>query len=167
MNTKSNTYLIALMTALCVVATGCKDTFFDRAPQDALTLDSYYQTTDQVQASTNALYNSPWFNFNNKAFWAITELSGGNARTYSGDVVNFANFSVTADNNELTNAWRSLFSVVAQSDALINNLPAKVPASVDPAVVNNALGEAHFMRATAYFLLSPAVRQRTHHRKYA
>ncbi|WP_020603058.1 RagB/SusD family nutrient uptake outer membrane protein [Spirosoma spitsbergense] len=147
------TYAVALLTALCFGATGCKDSFFDHPPQDALTLDSYYQTNEQVKASTNALYNSPWFNFNNKAFWAITELSGGNARTYSGDVINFANFSVTADNNELTNAWRSLFSVVAQSNALINNLPAKVPASVDPAVVNNALGEAHFMRAMAYFYL--------------
>ncbi len=146
-------YFVLLTTAFCLTVTSCKDKFFDHAPEDALTLDSYYQTADQVRASTSALYNSPWFNFNNKAFWAITELSGGNARTYSGDVVNFANFSVTADNNELNNAWRSLFSVVAQSDAIINNLPAKVPASVDPAVVNNALGEAHFMRAMAYFYL--------------
>ncbi len=151
MKKTTNTYLLILMTAVGVVVSGCKDKFFDHAPEDALTLDSYYQTADQVNASTNALYNSPWFNFNNKAFWAITELSGGNARTYSGDVVNFANFSVTADNNELNNAWRSLFSVVAQADAIINNLPAKVPSSVDPVVVNNALGEAHFMRAMAYF----------------
>ena len=153
MKTTPNKYLIALLTAGCLTLSGCKDSFFDRAPQDALTLDSYYQTPEQVRASTNALYNVPWFNFNNKAFWAITELSGGNARTYSGDVINFSNFSVTADNNELTNAWKSLFSVVAQSNAVINNLPTHVPASVDKAVVNNALGEAHFMRAMAYFYL--------------
>ena len=153
MNNKRKTYIVTLLTALAITVSGCKDSFFDRAPEDALTLDSYYQNAEQVRASTNALYNSPWFNFNNKASWAITELSGGNARTYSGDVVNFANFSVTADNNELTNSWRSLFSVVAQANALINNLPAKVPSSVDPAIVNNALGEAHFMRAIAYFYL--------------
>lgn len=153
MKSTPNKYLLVLLTAVGVTVSGCKDSFFDRAPEDALTLDSYYQTAEQVKASTNALYNVPWFNFNNKAFWAITELSGGNARTYSGDVVNFSNFSVTADNNELTNGWKSLFSVVAQANAIINNMPAKVPASVDPAVVNNALGEARLMRAMAYFYL--------------
>lgn len=153
MTTINKSYIVALFTCLAVVASGCKDSFFDHPPQDALTLDSYYQTNEQVVASTNALYNVPWFNFSAKAYWSITELSSGNARTYSGDVINFANFSVTADNNELTSGWRSLFSVVAQSNALINNLPAKVPAAVDKAVVNNALGEAHFMRAIAYFLI--------------
>lgn len=153
MKNAQRTYILTLLTAFCVGVSGCKDSFFDRPPEDALTLDSYYQTNEQVVASTNALYSVPWFNFSAKAYWAITELSSGNARTYSGDVVNFANFSVTADNNELTSGWRSLFSVVAQANALINNLPAKVPATVDRAVVNNALGEAHFMRAIAYFLL--------------
>lgn len=154
MNATPSKFIVVLLTALGVSLSGCKDDFFNRPPEDALTLDSYYQTADQVRASTNALYNVPWFDFNNKAFWAITELSSGNARTYSGDVINFGNFSVTADNNELNNGWKSLFSVVAQANAIINNLPAKVPASVDKAVVNNALGEAHMMRAMAYFYLT-------------
>jgi hypothetical protein len=42
---------------------------------------------------------------------------------------------------------------VAQANALINNLPAKVPATVDKAVINNALGEARLFRALAYFHL--------------
>lgn len=137
----------------CVGLTSCKKDFFNRAPEDAITLDTYYQTADQVANSTNALYSAPWFGWNTKASWAITEMASGNGRSYSSDVVNFANFSVTGDNFELTSAWNSLFTVVAQANALINNLPAKVPASVDPAVVNNALGEAHLMRALAYFHL--------------
>lgn len=137
----------------CVGLTSCKKEFFNRAPEDAITLDNYYQTNDQVANSTNALYSTPWFGWNTKASWAITEMASGNGRSYSSDVVNFGNFSVTGDNFELTSAWNSLFTVVAQANALINNLPAKVPASVDPAVVNNALGEAHLMRALAYFHL--------------
>jgi starch-binding outer membrane protein, SusD/RagB family len=42
---------------------------------------------------------------------------------------------------------------VAQCNALLNNLPTAVPASVPASVVNNALGEAHVMRAAAYFYL--------------
>lgn len=137
----------------CAGLSSCKKEFFNRAPEDAITLDNYYQTDEQVKGSTNALYCAPWFGWNTKSGWSITELAGGNGRTYSSDVVNFGNFSVTGDNFELGSAWNSLFTVVAQANALINNLPVKVPASVSRTVVNNALGEAHLMRALAYFHL--------------
>jgi len=138
---------------ICLTATSCKKTFFDRPPQAAITLDNFYQTAAQVTSSTNDLYSADWFGWCGKAGWSITELAGGNGRTYSSDVINFGNFSVTNTNFELSAAWNSPFIVVAQANALINNLPAKVPASVDNATVNNALGEAHFFRALAYFHL--------------
>jgi hypothetical protein len=143
-------YFIGATVMSTFTVTGCKKEFFNRPPEDAITVDNFYKTNDQVAASTNALYNSPWFNWNNKAGWAITELAGGNGRTYSDDVISLFNFSLTNINPRLADAWNSLFTVVAQSNAVINNVP-KAPASVDRAVINNALGEAHFMRAIAYF----------------
>jgi hypothetical protein len=151
-----NNYIKTIMVAAaisCVGLSSCKKDFFNRVPEDAITLDNYYQTNEQVANSTNALYNTPWFGWNTKSGWAIGEMASGNGRSYSSDVVNFGNLSVTGDNFELTSAWNSLFTVVAQANALINNLPEKVPATVDPAIVNNALGEAHLMRALAYFHL--------------
>lgn len=144
-------YILALVT--CLAVSGCSKDFFNRPPESALTLDNFYQNTDQVRSSTNALYGAPWFNWNNQASWAITELYGGNARTYSSDVVNFGKFAVTSDNIVLSNGWKSLFTVVAQSNALINNLQKNVPPSVPAAVVNNAIGEARLMRALAYFYI--------------
>jgi len=144
-------YFIALLTLMGI--SSCKKDFFNIPPQDALSLSNFYQTNEQVQASTIALYNSPWFDWNAKSSWCISELLSGNGHTYSPDVINFGTFSVTADNTQLLAAWNSMFTVIAQSNALINNLKDKVPASVSPAVVNNALGEAHFMRALAYFNL--------------
>lgn len=146
-------YLICAAAVTGLTTAGCKKDFFNRPPEDNITVDNFYQTDAQVAASTNALYAAPWFGYNGKVGWAITELSGGNGRTYSSDVVNFGNFSVTPDNFELTSAWNSLYTVVAQANALINTLPLKVPASVDSNVVHNALGEAHLMRALAYFHL--------------
>ncbi|MBB6498386.1 RagB/SusD family nutrient uptake outer membrane protein [Pedobacter cryoconitis] len=146
-------YILSLGLISCLIGQGCKKEFFNRPPESALTLDNFYQNADQVRSSTNGLYNAPWFNWNNQASWAITELYGGNARTYSSDVVNFGKFAVTGDNIVLSNGWNSLFTVVAQSNALINNLKNNVPASVPVAIVNNALGEAHLMRGLAYFYL--------------
>ena len=146
-------YILSFILIGSFTISGCKKDFFNRPPESALTLGNFYQNTDQVRSSTNDLYNAPWFHWNNQASWAITEVYGGNARTYSSDVVNFGKFAVTGDNLVLSDGWKSLFTVVAQSNALINNLQTNVPASVPPSVVNNAIGEARLMRALAYFYL--------------
>ena len=144
---------LSLIAMAAVAITGCKKDFFNRPPEDAIVVGNFYKTNEQVAASTNALYGSPWFGYNGKVGWSITELAGGNGRSYSSDVVNFSNFSVTNTNFELGSAWNSLFTVVAQANALLVNLPSGVSSSVDTTIVNNALGEAHLMRALAYFHL--------------
>jgi hypothetical protein len=144
---------LALLAALSTMASSCSKSFSDRPPVDQITVDNFYQSNSQVQASTNILYSAPWFGYQTKVGWSITELYGGNGRTYSGDVINFGNFSVTSLNFEIQAAWDALFTEVAQANALINTLPTKVSPSVDTAVLHNALGEAHFWRAMAYFHL--------------
>jgi hypothetical protein len=147
-------YILSMAALTGVIASGCKKDFFNRPPESQTTVGSYYQTADQVKASTNALYAAPWFGFNTKVGWSISELASGNGRTGSSDVVAFGNFSVSNGNFELSAAWNSLFTVVAQANALIANLPANVPASVPASVVNNAMGEARLMRGLAYFYLT-------------
>ncbi|HEY4324756.1 MAG TPA: RagB/SusD family nutrient uptake outer membrane protein [Mucilaginibacter sp.] len=146
-------YITGLAAIAGIFATGCKKEFFNRPPESGTTVGTYYQNTQQVNASTNGLYGAPWFGWNNKAGWAITEMSGGNGRTYSSDVSAFGNFGVPNTHPELLAAWDSPFTVIAQCNSLINNMPAVVPASVPKTVVNNALGEARLLRATAYFYL--------------
>ncbi len=144
---------IVIALGIIVVANSCDKEFLERPPEDSIALDNFYTSEEEITANTNTIYGSPWFNFNTKAFWSITELASGNARTWSGDVINFGNFSVTGDNTTLTDGWEALWGVVAQSNGIINLLPDRVASSVPQAAVNNALGEAHFMRAAAYFYL--------------
>jgi hypothetical protein len=146
-------YIIGFAAVAGATSTGCKKDFFNRPPEAGVTVGNYYQTTAQVNASTDGLYGSPWFGWNNKVGWAITEMGGGNAISYSSDVNAFESFSAPNTNPEVLAAWDSPFTVVAQANGLLNNLPAVVPASVPQNVVNNALGEAHLMRAAAYFYL--------------
>ncbi|MBS7566663.1 RagB/SusD family nutrient uptake outer membrane protein [Mucilaginibacter sp. Bleaf8] len=146
-------YIYGAAAVLSITATGCKKDFFNRPPESGVTVGNYYQTAEQVRNSTNGLYGSPWFGWNNKAGWSITELAGGNGRTYSSDVIAFMNLNVSNTNPLILAAWDSPFTVIAQANGILNNLPTSVPASVPTAVVNNALGEARLMRATAYFYL--------------
>lgn len=150
---KTNKKWAVLLSVLTLVATGCKKEYFNRPPLSQITQDNYYQTAAQVNAGTAVLYSAPWFGYSGKGGWSITELSGGNGRTYSSDIINFQDFSVTNTNFEISAVWNSLYIEVAQANGLINTLPVKVPATVDKAVVDNALGEARLWRAMAYFHL--------------
>lgn len=146
-------YITGMAALTTMLVTGCKKDFFNRPPESGVAVGNYYQTSDQVKASTNALYGSPWFGWNNKVGWAITEFASGNGRSYSSDVDPFATPPVANDNSELLAAWDSPYTVIAQCNGILNNLPTSVPSSVPSNVVNNALGEAHLMRAVAYFYL--------------
>lgn len=142
-----------LSVAILVILTiSCED-HLDTPPSDSVTIENFYQNEDQITQALNGLYGKPWFDFNDKSIWAIGTLTSGNARTWSGDVVNFGNFTVNGDNSELSRAWGSLWSVIAQSNSVINNLPVYAPESISEDIKNNALGEARFIRAAAYFYL--------------
>ena len=146
-------YIVVFMSVAGILSGSCKKEYFDRPPKSQITIDNFYQNADQVNASTLLLYSAPWFGYFAKGGWSITEMSGGNGRTYSPDIINFQDFSVTNTNFEISAVWNSLYIEVSQANALINNLPTKVPSSVDKSLVNNALGEARLWRALAYFHL--------------
>jgi hypothetical protein len=148
-------YLIGIVGLASITATGCKKDFFNRPPENEVTVGSYYQTAAEVQASTNVLYDEPWFGFNGKAFLAISELQSGNAQCPAGTDGEFDAFHNYSEGNAtvaVQSAWDALFTVIAQSNALLLNLPTAA-SGVSAPIVNNALGEAHLMRAAAYFYL--------------
>ena len=146
-------FSIALALLLLIGETACKKEFLDTPPLDAISSANFYSSVQQVNQGTAPLYNVPWFDLNDKALWAIGDISSGNLNTGDPAVVNFRNFLLTGDNIRLIESWRSLFNAVAQANFIINNLPVSVAPSVDKSVVNRALGEARFMRALSYFYL--------------
>lgn len=143
-----------LFLAIVFLAFGsCQEDFTNRPPEDAISLDAYYSSNEQVASATNGMYSRTWFQFNNKFFYAIAEVGSGNMYTNSSDVNAMRNFSLNGSDPELTNGWSALWGNVAQSNAIINFLEARVGPGVDASVLQNTIGEAYFMRATAYFYL--------------
>lgn len=143
--------LVVLTTVLFFPS--CSEEFLDRPPEDSYNIDTFYQTEGQVENAANHLYSRPWFAFISNVSWGIGELSSGNARTWDPRNADFTNFAITGEHNTLTQAWESLYAVIAQSNSVINTLPEAVSLDVSEETVNNALGEARFIRATAYFYL--------------
>lgn len=144
---------LLVMLSMAMLVFACSDEFLDRPPEDSFNVADFYQTEAQVNAATNALYTRPWFEFISNVAWCIGELSSGNGRTWDPRNADFVNFAVTGEHGTLTQAWVSLYAVIAQANSVINTLPTAAGPDVPQAVVDNAIGEARFIRGVAYFYL--------------
>ena len=155
MKTKKTFNRFDIITIVVVLFTfaSCQKDFTDRPSEDGISLDSYYSSNEQVISATNGMYSRTWFQFNNKFFYAIAEVGSGNMYTNSSDVNGMRTFSLSSSDSEMYNGWCALWTNVAQANAIINFLPERVGPAVTSDVLNNTVGEAYFMRATAYFYL--------------
>lgn len=142
-----------ILAAFTLTVFSCKEDFLERPPEDSFNVADFYKTNSEVESSTISLYLRPWFEFITSSSWVIGELSSGNAFTFDGRNADFVNFAVNGNHENVDKAWNSLYAVIAQSNALINALPVSVGTDVDQEVIDNALGEARMIRATAYFYL--------------
>ncbi|MBO9584101.1 MAG: RagB/SusD family nutrient uptake outer membrane protein [Flavobacterium sp.] len=145
-----NRYSLLFMALAFLTFGSCQDDFTDRPSEDGISLDSYYSTDDQVSSATNGMYSRTWFQMYNKFWWAL-EVGSGNMYSGSPDVSGLRTFSLNGSDPELVNGWSSLWANVQQSNMIINFLAARVGPGVSKDVLNNTIGEAYFMRATAYF----------------
>ena len=148
-----NIYKLSILAVVLFVSASCSDEFLDRPSEDGISLDSYYSSDAQVAAATNGMYSRTWFQFGNKFFYAIGEVGSGNMCTFSSDVNAMRNFSLTGTDGELQNGWQALWANVAQANAIINFLPERVGPAVSQETLDHTVGEAYFIRATAYFYL--------------
>tara|TARA_R110002050_G_scaffold171113_2_gene303121 strand:- start:39089 stop:40678 length:1590 start_codon:yes stop_codon:yes gene_type:complete len=147
-----NAYKLLSVAILFLAFCSCSAEFTDRPPEDTISLDAYYNSNAQVASATNGMYSRTWFQLCNKFFWAL-EVGSGNMYSGSPDVSGLRTFALNGSDPELANGWASLWANVAQANALINFLESRVGSAVDQNVIDNTIGEAYFMRATAYFYL--------------
>jgi starch-binding outer membrane protein, SusD/RagB family len=146
-------YKIAVILLGILALNSCQEDYLEIPPQDAYSLEGFYNSNEKVANATNNLYCRVWFNFHTKAFNAIGDMAAGNTFTYSSDYLPFRTLEYQSSDPVLSDSWRSCFGTVANANTLINGLPSNVGPNVSEQVLNNTLGECHFMRALAYFYL--------------
>ncbi len=145
-------YKIFIIFMLFVLATACSKDFIDNPPEDAITVDNFYNTDAQVLAGSASLYNYPWFHFNS-IFILCIDVYAGNALGNYSDIGEFENFAVHQGNQFASEGWQSFFLVVAYANNQLYALENKTGQDVTQEVKNWSRGEALFMRALAYFYL--------------
>jgi starch-binding outer membrane protein, SusD/RagB family len=151
MNFKKIKYTFLFTTILFF---GCNKDFLEVDPQDALTVDSFFQTEAELLMTTGALYNVPWFDWNDKSAFEIGDGSAGNINAIDDGFRQYATFVVTSANPNMSFAWSSFYQVVANANTIMEKIKDKAPASIPQAKIKSAIGECRFMRGLAYFYLA-------------
>lgn len=145
-----NTWFLSLLAITSLAS--CTRDFTNIPSEDAIAIDNYYKTDEQVQTATDALYFKTWFNFHNSLYYDL-EVGAGNMYAYTNDAIAMNQFNVTGNTGDVQIGWKSFWANISQSNFLINELESRVGPKVSKNVVDNTVGEAYFMRATSYFYL--------------
>lgn len=143
--------IIIAFIGIIVFSSGC--TSLVEEPQGLLTPDSFYSTTQDLQAGVVAAYR-PFMEYYLNAQGGlpamggddVTTREGGNKEPYRG----FDRFTANPAYEWLKmHTWDPLFQTIFHANAVINNYE-----NVSPSFARDAIaGEASFLRAWAYFRL--------------
>lgn len=152
MKMMSNKYSIPL---LLLTLASCQN-ILDKEPLGILDAGSFFQTADDALQATNAAYEPLLFSSgNNNFYWAFAELpsdeavTGGDGSRPGFTELDF--FTYTPRTEELNDFWKLNYQGITQCNTVIDKVPA---ISMDEGLKNRIIGEATFLRAYYYFLLT-------------
>ena len=145
-------YLL-FMSSLTIIS--CQG-ILDKDPIGILDAGSFFQTSDDAVQAINAAYEPLLFNnTNNNFYWAFAEVTSDEAIA-GGDgsragIVEMDFFNYTPRTQEFNDYWVVNYNGISQCNTVIEKVPA---IEMDETLKNRILGEAHFLRAYYYFLLT-------------
>ena len=148
--------IIILTTLVVTSCIGCKKGYLDRPSQSQISADNFYKTTSELRLATANLYGGPtWGVWHHEACLQLGDiLSGNGSRQWISDWLQLYTRTITAGNSVMQGGWKGLYNLIGQCNTVINSIEQKADKSISAADKNAALGEAKFIRATAYYYLA-------------
>ncbi|MCM5663865.1 RagB/SusD family nutrient uptake outer membrane protein [Galbibacter mesophilus] len=150
--------IIYTVLTLGILTSSCNtDDFLTLEPSNSNTALSFFNTEKQINEGVTAIYTShrgiysnQWkfgeFRSDNTSYQR-NEADRGGARLEEND-----EFTMSADNGNISQLWNGWYGVVLDANNIINNIP-EVDFN-DSALKDARLGEALFFRTWAYFNLT-------------
>jgi hypothetical protein len=154
MKLKKQPIYTAAAIAMLTITFSCKKDFLEKPSKNEPTLETYYDNSAQVRGATGLLYNSIWYEYQDKAFHAIGEVLSGNMYTGDPKYNTFMNFSISGTDEQVTRSWYAFYKEAGNATVLINTFEQKKAQVSNPAFLVQGIAEARFMRAVAYFYLA-------------
>ena len=151
----NNIIFIAALVGTGMMATSCADDFLDQKNTTSLNQNTFFDSDNAVKEATSTLYNYVWNSFNGKLYYSMGDGRSNNITAqWSNYIKVYTNFNETSLSEGLQEGWASLYSVVAQSNNVINNIKDKSSSAVSESAKNEGIAEARFMRGVAYWYLA-------------
>ncbi len=148
---KINHIIIALFV---ILASSCKSAL-DVEPQtsipDGITINNGASAETAVRGMYRALASD---NYYGVTFQAIGYLSGDNLKRAGslGIISDFVDHNVKADNGYIANAWSGIYNTINRANHVLEKVEVlPLEPNFTQAKKDQLLGEAHFVRALAYF----------------
>lgn len=146
--------MILSIIILCSTVS-CSD-FLDEVAPSNLSPESFYQIPDHAEAALASVYSDMRFMGNGAGIfssnWQLLEALTGTSTTETAQNSDLNNlYGLVHDGNtaHVVNYWNGLYKVIAQANQVLAKVPDITP--MDAAQKTRILGEASFLRATAYF----------------
>jgi starch-binding outer membrane protein, SusD/RagB family len=152
---KLNKYFTIAVTALFI--TSCSSDFLVKAPEDTINTSNFFQTeADAVGAINGAYQPLQWPKLYNMRMWT-TDIMAGNSITGGGgatdgiETQDEENFVTSTDNQGVLDMWRGPWPGILRCNIILQKVPGM---SINENIKNRVLGEAYFLRAHYYFILT-------------
>lgn len=151
----SKIYNIALASVFVFGLSACSDFLTEKAPSN-LTPESFYTIPDHAEAAIASVYADLRFIGNGAGIfstnWQLLEALTGTSTTetaQNSDLNNLYGLVHDGYTVHLVNYWSGLYKVIAQANQVLEKVPPIKP--MDDKQKSKILGEARFLRASAYF----------------
>lgn len=152
---KTNILKYTLVLAGMLSFTGCANDFLEQKNTYQISQDNFFDNDEAVSQAVMPLYSYVWYDFNDKFYYGMGDGRANNITAqYSDYLYPYTNFTETGLSIGLTEAWGSLYSVVAQANNTINNIANHSSSNVSETAKLQGIAEARFMRGLAYWYIS-------------
>jgi tetratricopeptide (TPR) repeat protein len=151
---KNTKYIVPVLLLLTLVS--CKK-FLEVQPKDSVSDTETIFDKPSAETAVRGIYRAlSADNYYGVNFTSIGYLSGDNVQwTGSQSIVQqFIDHNVKADNATVSNVWLAIYTTINRANYVIAKLPDVNDVNLTPALKNQLLGEAYFIRALAYFDLA-------------
>lgn len=152
---KTNILKYTLALAGMLSFTSCANDFLEQKNTYQISQDNFFDNDEAVSQAVMPLYSYVWYDFNDKFYYGMGDGRANNITAqYSDYLYPYTNFTETGLSIGLTEAWGSLYSVVAQANNTINNIANHSSSNVSETAKLQGIAEARFMRGLAYWYIS-------------
>lgn len=147
--------LIVALAAFGLLGLTACDQTIDKTPEQSIPPDQVFQDVAGAEAALNAAYSGLQGDATCGTPGCIHTVAadiGANTAVFSGSFTTFQaiqDFALTPSTGPPQDIWSDHYDIINRANLVIQNTPEVQ--NIDPAVTDNLVGQAKFIRALAYF----------------